>query len=387
VLSGPDVDGYPDVEIDPDDPATIVYTSGTTGSPKGAVHTHRNYCSGIMHNLLHTEVNRRELAARAAADPTNVPGPLARDCILLTYPLFHIAGLINLCLSMGGRPRKKLVLLHHWDPELATELILQERVTSALLVPTTLRTLLAAGGERLAAADGLVLRFVAAGGASVPGELIDRIAELFGGAVLPGNGYGLTETTAGCIAGAGAEYIAHPTSVGRPLPGMEIRIDADGDEAPVGGVGEILVRGPSVCAGYWQNPAETARNFTDGWFHTGDLGKVDEIGLYYVVDRIKDVIIRGGENIFCPEVEAVLETHPDVLEAAVFSLPDPEYGEVVGAVVRARPDTAPTAQQLRDFVGDRLAYFKVPASVVVIDAELPRTASGKVLKSTLRTLF
>jgi long-chain acyl-CoA synthetase len=252
-------------------------------------------------------------------------------------------------------------------------------VTTALLVPTTLRSLLAEGGARLAATPDLPLRFVGAGGASVPAELIERLTELFDGRVLPGNGYGLTETTAGAIAGTGEEYVRNPASIGRPLPAMEIRI--------VGHVGEIVVRGPSVCAGYWNNPEETAKSFEDGWFRTGDLGKIDENGLYYVVDRIKEVIIRGGENIFCPEVEAALEGHPDVLEAAVFGLPDEEFGEIVGAVVRCRASAGLDEEQLRDYARERLAYFKVPARIVLTEGELPRTASGKVLKRELRSLL
>lgn len=381
IFAGPAVADYPDVEVGPDDPATIVYTSGTTGSPKGAVHTQRNYCSSLMNNRLNGEIARQEYVARAG----NPPAEAASDCILLTYPLFHIAGLINLCLSMGS-PRTKLVLMRRWDAVQAGDLIIEEKVTTALLVPTTLRSLLSDSGPRLAATPGIALRTVGAGGASVPGELIDRLGELFDGRVLPVNGYGLTETTAGAISGGGAEYIANPTSVGRPMPSMEVRIvDLDGTEAAPGAAGEIVVRGPSVSIGYWNNPDETARAFTDGWFRTGDLGKVDANGLYYVVDRIKEVIIRGGENVFCPEVEAVLENHPDVLEAAVFAVPDEAYGEAVGAVVRTRAGL--TAEALRDYAGGHLAYFKVPTQILVIDHELPRTASGKVLKRELKTLL
>jgi long-chain acyl-CoA synthetase len=378
VFAGPTVDTFPEVDIEPDDAVTIVYTSGTTGSPKGALHTHRNYCSSIMHNLLH-----REVAHRGHENG----GPQAsRDGTLLTYPLFHIAGLINLFLSMGER--SKVVLMHHWDPVQAGTLIIEEQVTRALLVPTTLRTLLDESGERLAAVPDLALSFIAAGGASVPAELIVRSGELFHDRVIPGNGYGLTETTAGCIAGAGEEYLNNPGSIGRPLPGMEVRIvDVDGSEAPGGVVGEIVVRGPSVCDGYWQNDSETARSFDHGWFHTGDLGRVDENGLYYVVDRIKEVIIRGGENIFCPEVEATLEAHPDVLEAAVFGLPDEKYGEIVGAVVRCRSSSVLDVEQLRAYAREHLAYFKVPERIVITGNDLPRTASGKVLKRDLRALI
>lgn len=383
VFSGPAVDAYPAVDIEASDPVTIVYTSGTTGSPKGALHTHGNYCNSIMNNLLHAEATR---LANSPTDDRAGDEPPA-DCILLTYPLFHIAGLINLFLSMAGRSR--IVLMHHWDPVQAGNLIADEGVTRALLVPTTLRTLLDASGERLASIAELRLRFVGVGGASVPAALIDRLGELFGGTVWPGSGYGLTETTAGAIACAGEEYLLHPSSIGKPLPAMEARIlDLDtGRDAETGAVGEILVRGPSVCAGYWNNPVETERSFVDGWFHTGDLGRVDDEGRYYVVDRIKEVIIRGGENIFCPEVEATLESHPDVLEAAVFGIPDEKYGEIVGAAVFAAPASDLDEDRLRSYASERLAYFKVPDRIILTTDNLPRTASGKVIKRELRSLL
>ena len=331
VFAGPPVDTFPEVEIEPDDPATIVYTSGRPAHPKAPC-TRTGTTAARSCTISYTG-RSRTTATRTVVAPTT-----SRDGTLLTYPLFHIAGLINMFLSMGER--SKVVLMRRWDPVQAGTLIIDEHLTRALLVPTTLRTLLDESGERLAAAPDLALSFVAAGGASVPAELIDRIGELFADRVIPGNGYGLTETTAGCIAGAGEEYLKNPGSIGRPLPGMEIRIvSLDGTEAPVGEAGEIVVRGPSVCDGYWHNDSETARSFDHGWFHTGDLGRVDENGLYYVVDRIKEVIIRGGENIFCPEVEATLEAHPDVLEAAVFGLPDEKYGEIVAAVVRCVSST------------------------------------------------
>jgi long-chain acyl-CoA synthetase len=381
VFAGPAVWTWPAVEVGPDDPATIVYTSGTTGSPKGAIHIQRNYCTAVMHNLLNLELARRQ---QVDAPPTAAPradGP--KDCMLLTYPLFHIAGLLNLCLSMGQRT--KVVLMHHWDPLEAAHLIEHERVTRALLVPTTLRSLLSEAGARLAAAPDLSLQSIGAGGASVPAELIRGVVDTFGGRVAPGNGYGLTETTAGVIVFGGPEYANNPASIGRPRPGTEVRIaDLVGAECAVGAVGEILVRGPNVCIGYWNDPAETARSFEHGWFHTGDLGKVDENGLYYVVGRIKEVIIRGGENVFCPEVEAALEGHPGVLEAAVFGLPDEEFGEIVGAVVRRLPTVELGEDELRSYLGERLAYYKVPARMAITEQELPKKASGKVLKRELR---
>lgn len=212
-----------------------------------------------------------------------------------------------------------------------------------------------------------------------------RLTERFGERVEPRNGYGLTETLGGVTANFGAEYRAHPESVGRPAPAVEVRVAGPGGEAVADGeVGELWLRGQSVIRGYWRDEAATAAAFTpDGWFRTGDLATLRD-GRVSVVDRIKDMVIRGGENVYCVEVEAVLHDHPDVLDAAVLGVPHPVLGEEVAAVVQVRPGSELDADAVRAHVAKSLAAFKVPAHVLLRDAPLPRNATGKLLKRELR---
>jgi long-chain acyl-CoA synthetase len=245
--------------------------------------------------------------------------------------------------------------------------------------------------RRLLEAPGLASRElsslagIASGGAPVPPDLITRIEADFDRKVSPVNGYGLTETTSAVIANVGEMYFEHPDSVGRPVPGTDVRIvDPGGVDARTGDIGELWVRGPNVVRGYWNRPAETSEAFTGGWFHTGDLGYIDAGGYVYVVDRLKDVVIRGGENVYCAEVENVLFQHPAVFDAAVIGLPDPVLGEEVAAVIQPRPGTGAGADDIRAFAAGRLAGFKVPTRIVLRDEPLPRNAVGKVLKRELR---
>ena len=228
-------------------------------------------------------------------------------------------------------------------------------------------------------------RDIASGGAPVPPDLITRIESDFNRRVSPANGYGLTETTSAVIANSGEMYFEHPDSVGKAAPGTDVRIvDLSGLGVRVGVVGELWVRGPNVVRGYWNRPTETSEAFTDGWFHTGDLGYIDADGYVYVVDRLKDVVIRGCENVYCAEVENVLFQHPGVFDAAVIGLPDPVLGEEVVAVIQPRPGIGADADDLRAFAASRLAEFEAPTRVVLRDEPLPRNAVGKVLKRELR---
>src|SRR4051812_27110660 len=365
----------PAVEVAPDDDATILYTSGTTGAPKGAVGTHRNHVTNLMNTALHG-------ALRLAM--TGEEAPEEQPVGMTTFPIFHIAGQTGMQFSaLSGA---KLVLLYRWDTTKALELIVRERVASLAAVPTTVRELLES--PELEHHDVSSLGALASGGGPVPPDLIGRIDRQFSSAVSPGNGYGLTETTSAVVINSGEEYVGTPDSVGRPVVGADVRIvDPDrGEDLPAGRVGELLVRGPNVVRGYWNKPEDTAASFTDGWFHTGDLGYVDEQGLVYVVDRLKDVVIRGGENVYCAEVEAVLYEHPDVEDVAVIGLPDEALGERVAAVVKPRPGASPEVADVREFVAGRLARFKVPDEVIFRDEPLPRTPTGKVLKRDLRAL-
>jgi acyl-CoA synthetase (AMP-forming)/AMP-acid ligase II len=339
------------------------------------MHVHRNHCTSVMSNLFAGEVDR-VLSGRPAETT-------AQPAALLTFPLFHIAGLVNLYLPISTG--SKVVLLYKWDVERAVDLLLTEGITSTVVVPTVLRELL--DSERLQAAGGGSLVALAAGGSVVPAALVRRIGDDFSDRVSPANGYGLTETTAGVISTSGADYLAHPDSIGRPFVVVDIRVvAADGRDCEDDEVGELWVRGPNVVPGYWNNPRATADAFSEGWFHTGDLGRRDADGRYYIVDRLKDVVIRGGENVYCAEVEASLVDYPGLADVAVIGVRDERLGEEVVAVVRWAEDGDAATRQvgLVEFARERLAYFKVPTRIVDWPTELPRTVSGKVLKRDLR---
>jgi long-chain acyl-CoA synthetase len=275
--------------------------------------------------------------------------------------------------------------MYKWDPAQAVEIVEREWITNIAGVPTTMFQLLEAAQAKGRALESLT--GISSGATLVPPELVRRIDQQFSSRAAPGNGYGLTETSGAAIANFGSAYVDNPESVGRPIsPVIELKIvGPDGDDvAAAGDVGEIWLKGPTVVAGYFGLPDETAQAFTDGWFHTGDLGRLDDDGNLYVVDRLKDVVIRGGENIYAAEVEAALYEHPDITEAAIIGVPHDRFGEEVGAVVRVRDGAEVTEDEVRAHVAARLASFKVPAHVWIVHDELPRNASGKVLKRELR---
>ncbi|MYT72733.1 MULTISPECIES: class I adenylate-forming enzyme family protein [unclassified Streptomyces] len=369
--------GPPDVEVSPDSDATILYTSGTTGRPKGAVATHHAHMAAIA--------NPRYFAALSSLGRGVVPGqgPLLPG--LLTFPFFHVAAFTGFYAAMaaGGT----LVLMRKWDTDAALALIHEHGIGSFGGVPATALQLLARADEL---DDDLpTLTMFNTGGAAAPPELVARLTARFGDRIEPRNGYGLTETLGGISANFGEQYRRVPGSVGRPAPAVEARVaDPAGVELGEGEVGELWLRGQCLIRGYWEDPAATGAAFTDdGWFRTGDLAEISSGGLISVVDRIKDMVIRGGENVYCVEVEGVLHGHPDVLEAAVVGVPHPVLGETVAAVVRVRGGSGLDAAGVREFAARGLAGFKVPERLVVQEAELPRNATGKVLKRELRRGF
>ncbi|MEU0570826.1 class I adenylate-forming enzyme family protein [Nonomuraea sp. NPDC005983] len=365
----------PDVPLSPEDAATIFYTSGTTGHPKGALGSHRNLGQSPMtvaYGLLRA-------AALAGKDPAAAAG--ARRVTLLSVPLFHVTGcfsaLTTTMFAGGG-----LVLMYKWDPEQALRLIERERVTTMIGVPTNAWQLMS--HPDFGKYDLSSLTTLGYGGAPAPPKLLERITENLPDRA-PSNGYGMTETTALAIGNGGADYQARPDSIGLPSPVVDVRVvDPTGAELPPGEVGELCVRGPNVIMGYWNKPEATAQTFVAGWLHTGDLARVDEDGFVYIVDRAKDMVIRGGENVYCAEVEAALFEHPAVDDAAVIGVPDDELGEEVGAVIRLKPGTAPTSEELRSFLTGRIAKFKIPVRIWFRDTELPRNPGGKILKTRLR---
>jgi acyl-CoA synthetase (AMP-forming)/AMP-acid ligase II len=279
--------------------------------------------------------------------------------------------------------------MHKWDPERALELIERERITTIGGVPAMVWQLLES--PKFADADISSVKSIGYGGAPAPPELVRRIEELFPGRV-PTNGWGMTETSSTCSTNSGVDYIARPDSCGPILPICDAKIvDDDGNELggglPAGGAetGELWVRGPNIVKGYWNKPEATAETFTDdGWLKTGDIARIDEEGFIYIVDRAKDMVIRGGENIYCAEVEAALFEHPAVTDCAVFGIPHGVLGEEVAAAVELRPGASATQEELQQHCRERLASFKVPVKIWFWDDELPRNPAGKIIKRDLR---
>ena len=375
-------DQLPHVEVGPSDYATILYTSGTTGKPKGAVATQRNHITNYMNTMLSGAVARGLIGDFSSPDLLDTP----QSGVLQTFPYFHIGGLTGLYLATATGAR--VALMYKWDPHEAVRLVERHRLTGVSGVPIVVRQLLEAA--RLSGADVTSLIGVTSGGASVPPDLIRQIETQFGGKASPGNGYGLTETTSAIITNGGADYFANPDSIGRPVPTCEAIIaDEQGNALAEGKIGELWVRGANIIPGYWQNPQATETAFGGGWFRTGDLGYRDAKGLHYVVDRKKDVVIRGGENVYCAEVEAAILEHPLVRDVAIVGLPDPDYGEQVAAVIQVADETAARQlpDELRTMLSKKLAKFKAPTSYRITEDDLPRTATGKVLKRELREMF
>ena len=365
----------PEVEVGPDDNATIFYTSGTTGQQKGVLGTHRNICTNLM--SLAYAGTRTGLRSGIEQAPS-VPGS---NVHLLSVPLFHATGCHSVLLgnlALGGR----IVLMYRWDATTALELIERERVTNFGGVPAMVWQVIE--HPDFARYDISSLRAVGYGGAPAAPELVRKIDELFPGRT-PSNGYGLTETSSVTTMNGGVDYLTHPDSVGVPVPVCDVKVvDPLGKTLSVGEVGELWIMGPNVVRGYWNKPEATAATFGDRWLRSGDLARVDTDGFVYIVDRAKDLVIRGGENIGSVEVEAALFEHPAVTDAAVIGVPHPVLGEEVGAVVHLSPGSSVTAQELRDHVAARLAGFKVPAHIWFFDEPLPRNPAGKILKRALK---
>ncbi len=368
----------PDVLIEPDDDAAIFYTSGTTGKPKGALATHRNICTSVGTNGF---ANARAFLRRGEDIPK--PDPEQRTT-LLVIPLFHVTGCASVLAPLVAQG-SRLVLMRRWDAEGAMKLIEQENVDATGGVPT-IAWQLVEHPER-ARYDLSSLKSLSYGGAPSAPELVRKIKEAFPAAA-PGTGWGMSETSATFTSHFAEEYEDRPGSCGPAAAIGELKIvGPDGETLGVDAVGELWVKGPQVVKGYWNRPDETAKTFVDGWVRTGDLARLDEEGFCYIVDRAKDMLIRGGENIYCVEVENILYEHPAVVDAALVGIPHRTLGEVPAAVVTLGHGATASEDEIRVFVGCRLAAFKVPVAVAFWPEPLPRNANGKILKGELKKLF
>lgn len=363
-----------------DHAAVVLFTSGTTGRVKGAVLTHENLVTGLMLVQLSGLMIVHNMAARYGMAVEQLLSARPQTTSLLVFPLFHISGLGSGFLSpmlAGG----KIVIMRRWDPEEALKLIEAERVTTLTAVPTMLWDVLhRTAHDRSPLAS---LSAVSSGGQALPINLLEEVERACPNAVI-GTGYGLTETAGGLAMGVGDDFLRKPTSSGRLLPLAEVRL-LDGEGQPLSGpdaVGEIAVRGAMVMRGYWGLPEDTAAVLSaDGWFRTGDIGRIDEEGYVFIVDRKKDMVISGGENIYCAEVERVIGELATVDESAAFGLPDDRLGERLVAVVVAE---GVAAGDVIAHVAAVLARYKAPTEVVVTRTSLPRNAVGKVDKILLR---
>ncbi|MEM0929178.1 MAG: class I adenylate-forming enzyme family protein [Pseudomonadota bacterium] len=369
-----DEDAMPSpVDLGPDEDATIFYTSGSTSYPKGAVTTHRAI-TNAMFNFAAFGLAQQQVEKAVSGKEPSTEQPAS----LLTVPLFHVTGchsIFILSVLIG----RKVVLLDKWDPEQALALIEKERVSSFMGVPTMSRELTEHPSRARYDLSSLVE--INAGGAARPASHVQRLRELFPDK-RPGMAYGLTETNGTGAINTRDGYLANPASTGRaPKPLAELAIlDDDGNRLPDGTVGEIAVRAITIARGYWNRPDDTAAAFTeDGWFRTGDLGHLKDDYLT-IVDRKKDMILRGGENVACQEVEAAMMADPQVLEACVFGVPEERLGEAVKAVIYVQSPVDFNEAQHRAFLEDHLAAFKHPAEIDVVGAPFPRLGSGKIDK-------
>jgi acyl-CoA synthetase (AMP-forming)/AMP-acid ligase II len=363
----------PDVALAPEDDATIFYTSGTTGAPKGALGTHRSLTTNIFAMPFSNARNqlRRGKEPRAATN---------QRVTLIAVPFFHVIGSLSILLPnmvAGG----KLVMMRKFEPRQAFELIAREKVTVTGGVPAMATALL----EQAAGHDVSSLELVTFGGAPAPASLAGQIRARLG--AMPGQGWGMTETSATCTSHSGEDYLHRPASCGPPLPVSRLKIMKDGIEQPSGMAGELWAFGPNVVKGYWNRPEATAEVFQDGWLKTGDLAMLDGEGFCTILDRALDMLIRGGENIYCAEVENVLIQHPAVADAALVGLSHPHLGEVPAALVQLRPGADVSEAALRAFAAERLAAFKVPVQVRFSPDALPRNAAGKLEKIRLRQML
>jgi long-chain acyl-CoA synthetase len=381
---------FPVVDIDTNDNATIFYTSGSTGFPKGVLSTHRNILATLFSWALVTTLKREVEAAEAVSESSpqiqQSDVPVNQSAILHCVPLFHVTGSHSgfLMSVIAGR---KMVMMTKWDPGAALKLIQDEKIGAITGVPTQTWDLLTHPDKDKY--DLSTLKELSGGGAPRPPEHVKKLKDGFKDSE-PSIGYGLTETNAVGTLNLGKDYLTHPGSCGRAVPPVTdvAIIDENWNfliEPKV--VGEIVIKSPANMVGYWANPEATEEVFNDdGWFRSGDLGYIED-GFVFIVDRVKDLVIRGGENISCIEVEAAIYAHPSVQEAAVFGIPEERLGETLCTSICLKLSSSLTEDEIKDFLQDKIAAYKIPSMIKIHFDELPRVASGKFSKKQLRDDF
>lgn len=386
VLSGQDPGALPAVEIDPEDDATIFYTSGTTGFPKGAQLTNRGSVSNVLNIAAMTAATA--LAEQKAIEAGDVEAPSTppltpSSVIFAPTPLFHVTA-CNCLLHPATLTGAKVVMMYKWDAGRALELIEREKVTTFSGVPTMGRELLLHPDWETR--DTSSLQSMGGGGSAIQPDLVEKISNALKGGQ-PSTGYGMTETCGIITANAARFYRDRPESCGPLVPTLEGKlVDEDGNDLPrdPNTVGILCVKGAVTIAGYLNRPEATAEAIKDGWLNTGDVARIDADGFVYIVDRAKDMVIRGGENVYCSEVESAIYKHPAIAEAAVFGIPDERMGEEVGAAILLRPNMTVSESELRDFLAQSIAKHKIPSRLWFRDEPIPRNATGKFLKRELR---
>lgn len=368
--------GWPDVTVDAEDDFAIMYSSGTTGHPKGVVQTHRSAVSAVFTWLLQAVI------APLVEPPEEGAPPAPRPSVLIATPLFHVTA-THPCFLLSLPAGAKIVLIPKWDGAEAARLIETHKITRLLGVPTQSADLMMAAQELGLSLE--TLDYIGAGGAKRPPAQVEKLAQAFPRANIA-TGWGMTETNALGIGLVGKDYVARPGVAGKlhpPLQDLRL-LDEDGAEVPLGVPGEITVKSPAVMRCYLGKPEATAEVLQDGWLRTGDMGVLDADGFITIVDRKKNIIIRGGENIACLDVEAAIHRHADVIEACAFSVPDERLGEVVGAKVHVRTGSALDAGALRASLNEHLAHFKIPEHIWITTEALPRAATDKLDRRGVR---
>ncbi|RLQ22645.1 AMP-dependent synthetase [Seongchinamella sediminis] len=374
-----------EVSIDPEDDACIFYTSGTTGKPKGAQLTHRGCANNVFSALFATLSQTTAHAMIEGQEPVSPGDPSQpQPAAIIATPLFHVTAnnVVAHALTVAGG---KLVSMYKWDAAEALRIIEEEKITNFSGVPVMSREII--HHPDFSRRDTSSLRLLGGGGAPVQPDLTEKVMQR-GGNAMPSQGYGLTETSGLAASSWGVFLNDKPNSAGRILPVFDVKaVDAEGNTLPTGEIGEICFRGPQIIKGYLNRPEDTAETIIDGWLHTGDIGYVDADNFVFLVDRAKDMVLRGGENVYCSEVEAAIFKHDAVAEAVVFSVPDERLGEEVGAAIVPVEGQSLSAAEIRTFCADKLAAFKIPRHIWILDAPLPRNASGKFVKRTLQDML